>query len=61
MFCEGGLVRSFARQQQALSLSSCEARIICFADDDSRVSGLHEVCHRVLFSIGEISEPEVWK
>ena len=27
VFCEGGLVRSFARQQQALSLSSCEAEL----------------------------------
>ena len=57
MFCEGGLVRSFARQQQALSW--LWGPVICFAVTTQESVAFTEFCHRVLFSIGEISEPEV--
>ena len=59
VFCEGGLVRSFARQQQALSLSSCEAELYALQMTTQESVAFTEFCHRVLFSIGEISEPEV--
>ena len=58
VFFERSLVRSLSRQQQALSLSSCEAELY----------GLHSVCqesvafgrlvHRLLFALHEIDEPE---
>ena len=58
VFCEGGLVRSFARQQQALSLSSCEAELYALQMVTQESVALTKFCHRVLFSLGEISEPE---
>ena len=58
VFCEGGLVRSFARQQQALSLSSCEAELYALQMVTQESVAFTKFCHRVLFSLGEISEPE---
>ena len=58
VFCEGGLVRSFARQQQALSLSSCEAELYALQMVTQESVAFSKFCHRVLFSLGEISEPE---
>ena len=58
VFCEGGLVRSFAHQQQALSLSSCEAELYALQMVAQESVALTKFCHRVLFSLGEISEPE---
>ena len=59
VFCEGGLVRSFARQQQALSLSSCEAELYALQMTTQESVAFTKFCHRVLFSLGEVSEPEV--
>ena len=58
VFCEGGLVRSFARQQQALSLSSCEAELYALQMVSQESVAFTKFCHRVLFSLDEISEPE---
>ena len=52
MFCEGGLVRSFARQQQALSLSSCEAELYALQMTTQESVAFTKFCHRVLFSLG---------
>ena len=52
---EGGLVRASARQQQALSLSSCEAKI--YAVQLLSQEAVAFSYHRLLFSIGEVSEP----
>ena len=58
VFCEGGLVRSFARQQQALSLSSCEAELYALQMVTQESLSFSKFCHRMLFSMGEMSEPE---
>ena len=58
---EGGLVRAFARQQQALSLSSCEAEIYAVQLLSQEAVAFSYFTHRLLFSIGEVSEPEVVK
>ena len=58
MFCEGGLVRSFARQQQALSLSSCEAELYALQMVTQESVSFSKFCHRMLLSMGEMSEPE---
>ena len=56
---EGGLTRSFARQQQSLSLSSCEAEIYAIQLLSQEAVSFARFTHRVLYSLGEISEPEV--
>ena len=58
VFCEGGLVRSFARQQQALSLSSCEAELYALQMVTQESVSFSKFCHRMLFAMGEMSEPE---
>ena len=49
VFCEGGLVRSFARQQQALSLSSCEAELYALQMVSQESVAFTKFCHRVVF------------
>ena len=58
VFFERSLVRSLSRQQQALSLSSCEAELhglqsVC---QESVASG--RLVHSLLFALREIDEPE---
>ena len=55
---EGGVVRAFARQQQALSLSSCEAEIYAVQLLSQEAVAFSYFTHRLLYSIGEVSEPE---
>ena len=60
MFCEGALVRSLARQQQSVSLSSCEAELYALqmvAQESVAFSPIF--CHRVYTGIGEMRERDV--
>ena len=59
VLCEGGLIRSLARQQQALSLSSCEAEIYAIQLMSQESISFSRFVHRVLFALNEVSEPEV--
>ena len=59
VMCEGGLIRSLARQQQALSLSSCEAEIYAIQLMSQESVAFSRFVHRMLFSLNEISEPEI--
>ena len=59
VFSEGGLVRSFARQQQSLSLSSCEAEVYAIQLLSQEAVSFARFTHRLLYSLGEVSEPEV--
>ena len=43
ILCEGGVVRTFAKQQQALSLSSCEAELYALPTPESRKCFIWEV------------------
>ena len=56
--CEGGLIRSLARQQQALSLSSCEAEIYAIQLTSQESVAFSRFVHRMLFSLNEVAEPE---
>ena len=58
IFFEGSLVRSLARQQQALSLSSCEAELYGLQSVSQESLAFSRLVHRLMFSIQEIDEQE---
>ena len=57
-FCEGALVRSLARQQQSVSLSSCEAELYALQMVAQESVAFSNFCHRVYTGIGEMRERE---
>ena len=58
ILCEGGLVRTFAKQQQALSLSSCEAELYALQLLSQESVSFGKFVHRMLFCLDEVSEAE---
>ena len=63
VFFERSLVRSLSRQQQALSLSSCEAELYGLQSVCQESVAFGKLVHRLLFALHEIDEPEevvVW-
>ena len=59
VFCEGALVRSLARQQQSVSLSSCEAELYALQMVAQESVAFSNFCHRVYTGIGEMREREM--
>ena len=59
VFCEGALVRSLARQQQSVSLSSCEAELYALQMVAQESVAFSNFCHRVYIGIGEMRERDV--
>ena len=59
VFCEGALVRSLARQQQSVSLSSCEAELYALQMVAQESVAFSNFCHRVYTGIGEMRERDV--
>ena len=63
VFFERSLVRSLSRQQQASSLSSCEAELYGIQSVCQESVAFGKLIHRLLFALHEIDEPEevvVW-
>ena len=60
VFCEGALVRSLARQQQSVSLSSCEAELYALQMVALESVAFSNFCHRVYIGIGEMREREMF-
>ena len=58
VFFERSLVRSLSRQQQALSLSSCEAELYGLQSVCQESVAFGRLVHRLLFAFHEIDEPE---
>ena len=58
VFFERSLVRSLSRQQQALSLSSCEAELYGLQSVCLESVAFGRLVHRLLFALHEIDEPE---
>ena len=58
VFFERSLVRSLSRQQQALSLSSCEAELYGLQSVCQESVAFGRLVHRLLFALHEINEPE---
>ena len=58
IFFEGGLVRSLSRQQQALSLSLCEAELYGLQSGSQESIAFSRVVHRLMFALGELDEEE---
>ncbi len=58
ILCEGGLVRTFAKQQLALSLSSCEAELYALQLLSQESVSFGKFVHRMLFCLDEVSEAE---
>ena len=58
IFHESSLVRSLCRQQQALSLSSCEAELYALQSVSQESLSFAKLVHRVLCSIGEAAEEQ---
>ena len=58
VMCEGGLCRSFARQQQSLSLSSCESELYAIQSVAQESVAFSRFCHRIMFAMSEIDEEE---
>ncbi len=56
--CEGGLVCTLAKQQQALSLSSCEAELYALQLLSRESVSFGKFVHRMLFCLDEVSEAE---
>ena len=59
VFCEGALVRSLARQQQSVSLSSCEAELYALQMVSQESVAFSNFCYRVYTGIGEMRERDV--
>ena len=59
VFCEGALVRSLARQQQSVSLSSCEAELYALQMVAQESVAFSNFCHRVYIGIGEMRKRDV--
>ena len=60
-FIEGSLVRSLARQQQSVSLSSCEAELFALQAISQEAIAFSSFVHRLYFGIGEAEEKEIPK
>ena len=60
ILCEGGVMRTFAKQQQALSLSSCEAELYALQLLSQESVSFGKFVHRIrmLFCLDEVSEAE---
>ena len=58
VFFERSLVRSLARQQHALSLSSCEAELYALQSVCQESIAFGKLVHRVLFSLEEMDEAD---
>ena len=58
VFFERSLVRSLSRQQQALSLSSCEAELYGLQSVCQESVTFGRLVHSFLFALHEIDEPE---
>ena len=58
VFFERSLVRSLSRQQQALSLSSCEAELYGLQSVCQESVAFGRLVHRLLFALHEIDEPD---
>ena len=58
VFFERSLVRSLARQQHALSLSSCESELYALQSVCQESVAFGKLVHRLLFSIEEMDEPD---
>ena len=56
VYFEHSLVRSLSRQQQALSLSSCEAELYSLQCVCQEAISFSKLVHRLLFSLGEAEE-----
>ena len=56
VYFEHSLVRSLSRQQQALSLSSCEAELYSLQCVCQEAISFSKLVHRMLFSLGEAEE-----
>ena len=61
VFCEGGLVRSIARQQQSVSLSSCEAELYALQAVSQESVAFSQFCQRVYVGLGEMQPKSVPK
>ena len=61
VFCEGGLVRTVARQQQAVSLSSCEAELYAIQTIAQEAVAFSKFCQRVYVGLQELDVREVPK
>ena len=63
VFHERCLVRSFARTQQSLTLSSCESELFSIQSVSQESIAFSRLAHRILFSLDEVEEFEpvvVW-
>ena len=58
VFFERSLVRLLARQQHALSLSSCESELYALQSVCQESVAFGKLAHRLLFSIEEMDEPD---
>ena len=61
VFCEGGLVRSIARQQQSVSLSSCEAELYALQAVSQESVAFSQFCQRIYVGLGEMRPKSVPK
>ena len=61
VFCEGGLVRSIARQQQSVSLSSCEAELYALQAVSQESVAFSQFCQSVYVGLGEMQPRSVPK
>ena len=57
-FIEGSLVRSLARQQQSVTLSSCEAELFALQAISQEAVAFSSFVHRVYYGLGEADEKE---
>eukprot|EP00435_Cladocopium_sp_Y103_P006580 s1858_g2.t1 len=61
VFCEGALVRSLARQQQSVSLSSCEAELYALQMVAQESVAFSTFCHRVYTGLGDMKAKDIPK
>ena len=59
VFAEGSLVRSVARQQQSVSLSSCEAELYALQMVAQESVAFSKFCHRIYAGLGEMHVRDV--
>ena len=59
VFAEGSLVRSIARQQQSVSLSSCEAELYALQMVAQESVAFSKFCHRIYLGLGEMHVHDV--
>lgn len=53
LFVEGSLIRSTARQQQSVALSSCESELYALQTVTQEAAGLVALCQRIYVGLGE--------